>query len=126
MTSSIAWFASLYAAFALKHYLADFVLQLDWMVLGKEQARGWAAALAAHAGCHAVLTLLLVLVIAPGLWWLGPVDFFIHGGIDRGKAWALRRLDLKQNEAGWWRMFGADQLLHHLIHLGFIVLIVAM
>jgi|SRR5581483_6115359 len=96
MTSSIAWFASLYAAFALKHYLADFVLQLDWMVLGKEQARGWAAALAAHAGCHAVLTLLLVLVIAPGLWWLGPVDFFIHGGIDRGKAWALRRLDAER------------------------------
>jgi hypothetical protein len=126
MTTSIAWFAALYAAFALKHFLADFVLQLNWMAAGKEQARDWAVPLAAHAGCHAVLTLLLVLVIAPGLWWLGPVDFLVHGGIDRAKALALRRLNLKQNEAGWWWIFGADQLLHHLTHLAFIVLIVEM
>lgn len=93
MTTSIAWFAALYAAFALKHFLADFVLQLNWMATGKEQVRGWAVPLAAHAGCHAVLTLLLVLVIAPGLWWLGPVDFLVHGGIDRAKALTLRRLN---------------------------------
>jgi len=126
MTASIAWFAALYVVFALKHFLADFVLQFNWMATGKEQARGWAVPLAAHAGCHAALTLLLVLVIAPGLWWLGPVDFLVHGGIDRGKALALRRLNLKQNEAGWWWIFGADQLLHHLTHLAFIVLIVEM
>jgi hypothetical protein len=126
MTTSITWFAALYAAFALKHFLADFVLQLNWMAAGKEQARGWVAPLAAHAGCHAGLTLLLVLVIAPGLWWLGPVDFLVHGVIDRAKGLSLRRLRLKQNEAGWWWIFGADQLLHQLTHLAFIVLIVAM
>jgi hypothetical protein len=126
MTTSIAWFATLYTAFALKHFLADFVLQSNWMAAGKEQAHRWAAPLAAHAGCHAVLTLLLALVIVPGLWWLGLVDFLVHGGIDRAKAWTSRRLNLKQNEAGWWWVFGADQLLHHLTHLGFIVLFVAM
>ncbi|HEY7230341.1 MAG TPA: DUF3307 domain-containing protein [Pseudolabrys sp.] len=124
MTISIACFALLYAAFAVKHFLADFVFQLDWMVSGKDQTRGWAVALAAHAGCHAVLTLLLVLIVTPGLWWLAPVDFVMHGGIDRAKGWALQRLNLNQNDAGWWRVFGADQLLHHVIHLGFIVLIV--
>lgn len=67
MTISIVWFALLHAAFALKHFLADFVFLLDRMASGKEKARGWVVALAAHA----VLTLLLVLVIAPGLWWLG-------------------------------------------------------
>ncbi|HEY7297776.1 MAG TPA: DUF3307 domain-containing protein [Xanthobacteraceae bacterium] len=123
MTTSIAWFAALYAAFALKQFLADFVLQLTWMAAGKEQTRGWAVPLAAHAGCHAALTLLLMLLIAPGLWWLGPADFLIHGGIDRAKSLASRRLNLKQNSAAWWWLFGADQLLHHLTHLAFIVLI---
>lgn len=126
MTISIAWFSALYVTFALKHFLADFVLQHEWIVSGKEQERGWATALAVHAGCHAGLTLCIVLALAPGLWWLGPVDFVVHGGIDRAKAWALRRLNLTQNDAGWWRVFGADQLLHHLIHLGFIVLIAVM
>jgi hypothetical protein len=126
MTISIAWFAALYAAFALKHFLADFVLQLDWMAAGKEQTRGWAVPLAAHAACHAVLMLLAALVVAPRLWWLGPVDFVVHGGIDRTKAWASRRLHLKQYDTGWWWMFGADQMLHHLTHLAFIVLIVTM
>lgn len=65
-------------------------------------------------------------VVAPGLWWLGAVDFVIYGGIDRAKGWALQRLNLQQNDAGWWRVFGADQFLHHLIHLGFILLIVAL
>lgn len=126
MTMSIAWFAALYAAFALKQFLADFVLQSNWMAVGKEHARGWAVPLAAHAGCHAVLTLLLALVIFPAFWWFGPVDFLVHGGIDRAKAWASRRLDLKPDETGWWWLFGADQMLHHLTHLAFIVLIVAM
>jgi Protein of unknown function (DUF3307) len=126
MTTSIAWFAALYAAFALKQFLADFVLQSDWMAAGKEQARGWAVPLAAHAGCHAILTLLLTLAIVPGLWWLGLVDFLVHGGIDRAKALASRRFNLKPNGTGWWWIFGADQLLHHLTHLAFIVLIVEM
>jgi hypothetical protein len=108
MAISITWFALLYAAFAMKHFLADFVFQLDWMVSGKEQARGWAGALAAHAGCHAALTRLIALVVFPGLWWLGPVDLVILGGIDRAKGWALQRLKLRQNDPGWWRVFGAD------------------
>lgn len=64
----------------MKHFLADFVLQRDWMVSGKEQPRGWAGALAAHAGCNALLTLLLVLVIAPRLRWISLVVFSFTAG----------------------------------------------
>jgi uncharacterized protein DUF3307 len=123
MTTSIASFAALYAVFALKHYFADFVLQPNWMAAGKERARGWVVPLAAHAGCHAVLTMVVAFIMAPGLWWLGVVDFLVHGGIDRAKGSASCQLNLKQDEASWWWIFGFDQLLHHFTHLAFILLL---
>lgn len=105
-------------AFLAKHFLADFLLQTDWMAAGKDRAEGWAAPLAAHVAVHGAMTAALFLAVAPGLWWLGLADAAIHGVIDRAKSLATRRTGLSPRQSAYWWLFGADQTLHHLTHLG--------
>lgn len=115
-------FALLYAVFILKHYVADYLFQTSWMAAGKESAEDWVAPLAAHCAVHAALTALAVLLIAPSLWWLGVADFFIHAAIDRSKGLIGRHFRLAPfDNARWWRLFGADQCLHELTHLTYVV-----
>ncbi len=109
--------AGICMAFALKHYVADFVLQTNWMARGKEQMTGWFAPLVVHAGCHALIALILTLALSPKLWWLSLVDFGVHFLIDRGKTamshWGQWRID---QPAFWW-LLGFDQLLHQLTNV---------
>lgn len=49
---STAWIAAASVAFLIKHFLADFLLQTDWMAAGKDRPKGWLLPLAAHAGVH--------------------------------------------------------------------------
>jgi hypothetical protein len=62
-----------------------------------------------------------MLALRPSLWWLGPVDFVIHGVIDRGKALATRGLGLTETDNAWWWLVGLDQALHELTHFSFIL-----
>jgi Protein of unknown function (DUF3307) len=121
VVTTVFWLSGLYAAFVIKHLLADFIFQSEWMVRGKEQERGWLLPLGAHAACHAMLTLGLALLILPAFWWLSLVDFVVHGGIDRLKAIAMRRMRLAETSRKWWRLFGIDQALHQLTHFSFII-----
>jgi hypothetical protein len=113
----------LLVAFQVKHLVADFLLQTKWTI-GKEQANDWLAPLMAHAGGHAVITMLVALWVNPAFWWLGIVDLVVHAAIDRGKALATRALGAQEGEQAWWRLFGIDQMLHHLTHLTYSVVIV--
>jgi hypothetical protein len=110
--------------FQIKHLIADFFLQTEWMFVGKEQPSKWLAPLAAHAGTHAALTVIIVLLFNPVLWWLGAVDLIVHAAIDRGKALTGRSLGSKEGQRVWWQIFGTDQMLHHLTHLAYAVVIV--
>ncbi len=80
---------ALLVIYQVKHWLADYPLQRPWM-LGKFLEKGWVAPLAAHAGVHALFTLLIVLccpgttLLLAGL--LGAFDFIIHFTMDRIKA----------------------------------------
>jgi len=80
-------------------------------------------ALAVHTGVHSAMTAALLLLFAPALAWLGLADALVHGTIDRLTSLAGRRLTPRQNSF-WW-LFGADQALHHLTHLGLAVLLAA-
>lgn len=102
----------------VKHYVADFVLQTDWMARGKEQARGWLSPLAAHVGCHTAATLLVALVVAPRLWWLALVDGAIHFGVDRGKTLVGRLGRWTPAQVQFWWLLGFDQMLHGLTDIG--------
>lgn len=119
------WIAAASAAFLAKHFLADFLLQTDWMAAGKERPAGWFLPLAAHAGVHGALTAALFLSVYPPLAWLGLADAVVHGAIDRLKSLAARRAKVTPRQAGFWWLFGADQTLHHLTHIGLAILLAA-
>ena len=88
---STVWIAAASVAFLIKHFLADFLLQTDWMAAGKDRPKGWLLPLAAHAGVHGAMTAALFLIVAPPLAWLGLADMLIHGVIDRLKSISTRR-----------------------------------
>ena len=110
--------AMLSGVFALKHYSADFVFQPNAIARGKEQRQGWLIPLGLHVGIHAAMTLGIVLLVKPRLWWLAIADLAAHFVIDRCKTlvahWGKWSVD---NERFWWQV-GADQLLHQLTNLG--------
>ncbi|WP_411034931.1 DUF3307 domain-containing protein [Shinella sp. BYT-45] len=122
---STAWIAAASAAFLAKHFLADFLFQTDWMAAGKDRPEGWLAPLAAHSGVHGAMTAALFLAVSPPLAWLGLADAAVHGVIDRMKSLAARRMQVTPRQAGFWRLFGADQALHHLTHVGLAILFAA-
>jgi len=116
----------LYLAFRAKQVICDFFLQTGWMALTKEATQtrdGWKA-LAVHAGIHAAFTFMLVVVFAPKLWWLGIVDFFVHGAIDRAKAVIVFKNDWTYKNYQYWWAMGVDQEAHNLTHLVYIIFIV--
>ncbi|MCJ2077096.1 DUF3307 domain-containing protein [Methylobacterium sp. E-016] len=121
----VGTFVLLMLAMELKHYAADFVLQTNWMARGKDCIGGWHKPLAAHAGLHGLATLGLALLVAPALWWLGLVDFVVHGSIDRAKALASQHLQLPVTDARFWWLMGFDQLLHQITNV-FLVAMLAL
>nr|WP_298094528.1 DUF3307 domain-containing protein [uncultured Shinella sp.] len=122
---STAWIAAASVTFLIKHFLADFLLQTDWMAAGKDQPKGWLLPLAAHAGVHGAMTAGLFLAVAPSLAWLGFADMLIHGAIDRLKSISTRRKALTPRQTAFWWLFGLDQTLHHLTHIGLAIVLAA-
>ena len=122
---STAWIAAASVAFLIKHFLADFLLQTDWMAAGKDRPKGWLLPLAAHAGVHGAMTAALFLAVAPPLAWLGLADMLIHGAIDRLKSISTRRKALTPRQTAFWWLFGLDQSLHHLTHIGLAIVLAA-
>ena len=118
-------FALLLVAFAVKHLVADFLLQTNWMAQGKERASAWFWPLCAHTGLHGFGTLLIALAVKPALWWLAPVDFVIHTAIDRGKAVICQRARFATTDARFWWLIGIDQFLHQVTHIGLAALLAA-
>ncbi len=110
--------AGLTAVFAVKHFLADFVLQTGWIARGKDCHNTWVAPLLTHVAVHAVATLVIALIVAPHLWWLALVDFGIHFAVDRGKTLLGRWGRWSPHDARYWWLFGFDQLLHQLTNIG--------
>jgi hypothetical protein len=109
------------AAFSLKHFLADFVLQTKWIALGKDRRDAWLMPLGAHVATHAGLAFAIILVVAPRLWWLALVDFAVHFTIDRGKSIVSRWGQWGPQDGPYWWLFGFDQLLHQLTNIALAV-----
>lgn len=110
--------AALAGAFAFKHYLADFVLQNNWIARRKERRDGWLVALLIHAGTHGAFTLAIALAVAPRLWWLALVDIAIHFVIDRIKTLISLAGGWKVEDEKFWWLMGADQFLHQATNIG--------
>lgn len=112
--------------FQIKHFLGDFILQTSWMVRGKgECGTAYIWPLFAHASVHAGLSFLILLAVAPQVWFLAIFDLAAHACTDLLKSsrhFFGRYGDPSQKS--YWIPFGADQLLHHLTHY-FIIFVIA-
>lgn len=80
--------------FQIKHFVADFPLQTDYMLRKfSPDWRVWVPALSAHAGVHALFTFFIVVFVMHGYSTfiplalaLGAFDFVVHFTMDRIKA----------------------------------------
>jgi hypothetical protein len=102
---------------ATKHYIADFLLQTNWIARGKDCACGWFVPLLTHVLGHTVLMLAIALVVAPRLWWLALVDFAVHFLIDRGKGLICRASGVGPTDRAFWWLLGLDQYLHQVTNV---------
>lgn len=117
---------ALYAAFRLKQFVCDFLLQTDWMALTKGKP-GWEGykALGLHAAVHAAGTTIIMLLLAPSFWWLGFLDFAVHGLVDRLKGIYTYQKGWSYQDRWFWWSFGLDQEAHNFTHLAYILIIVS-
>jgi hypothetical protein len=113
----LASFCALLLVMAFKHFVADFLLQTSWIAHGKERREGWQAPLAVHVLCHAGLTLVIALFVAPRLWWLALVDLVVHAAIDRSKSLIGNRGGWQVNQFQYWWLLGFDQFLHQVTNI---------
>lgn len=100
---------------AVKHWIADFVLQFEYMVeqKGTYGLRGGIE----HALLHGILTAIVLTAFINNITvaaMFGLLDSLVHYHIDYVKArWGTR--DAKQQR--FWIQLGADQLAHYTFYI---------
>jgi len=111
----------------VKHVIADFVLQTSWMAIGKDQKTGWALPLLAHCLINLAVAMVLILLIAPRLWFVALIDFVIHITVDRAKVFCASTfgVTLEAAHPWFWTLIGVDQALHHLTGFGLSIFMAA-
>jgi hypothetical protein len=109
----------------VKHIVADFFLQTNWMAIGKDQKSGWALPLLAHCLVHLAVSMTLILIIAPKFWFVAIVDFLIHITVDRAKGYTTSTFGVTIEHPWFWSLIGIDQALHHLTGFGLSIFMAA-
>jgi hypothetical protein len=109
----------LLALFGIKHFIADFVMQYDYML--REKGIYGAEGGMHHAAVHAALTLFILVFFAHSandIIFLSLADGIIHYHVD----WAKQQLNrgLTTADRMFWVWMGADQGLHYLTYIGII------
>jgi hypothetical protein len=109
-------------AFAVKHWLCDFVLQTPKQVATKGQYGAWGGI--THAATHGAFTAVIVAVLGIGVAevaFLATLDAIFHYHID----WFKQRMTqgMTPVHPKFWSWLGFDQLLHTLTYIVIIALI---
>lgn len=109
----------LLALFGIKHFLADFLLQFEYML--REKGIYGADGGIHHAALHAAFTFLILVFFcdsANDIIVLSLADGIVHYHID----WAKQQLNkgLSAADHMFWVWMGADQGLHYLTYIGII------
>lgn len=122
---SISTILLLYIVFRFKQYCCDFILQDNWMGVNKGlPSKDGLNALMLHVAYHGIGTAVVALLFVPSLWWLGIVDFALHGGIDKVKAMLNHRMKWMPKDRGFWLALGFDQEVHNFTHLGYMIVMI--
>ena len=117
----VGLFFLLFIGLELKHFIADYFMQPGWMLAGKGDFRrsgGYA-----HAGVHAALTgVVLVLAGMPPVWLAGVVagEFVVHYLLDFAKIQYSRGVHVDSQPARFWSLHGLDQIGHQLTYAAII------
>jgi len=117
----VGLFFLLFVGLELKHYIADYFLQPGWMLGGKGdfgKAGGYA-----HAGVHAALTALVLLLAGTPLPWLAGIvaaEFVVHYLLDYSKIHYSRGVHVDTQPRRFWSLHGLDQITHQLTYAAII------
>jgi hypothetical protein len=117
-------FFGLLLGLELKHYIADYFLQTAWMLAGKGNVfhpGGYA-----HAGLHALLTLLVLLVFGtspPLALALFAAEFVLHYALDFAKVGYSQGVEPQRQPQRFWALHGIDQLAHQLTYVGILYVV---
>ena len=117
----------LLALFGIKHFIADFVMQYDYMV--RDKGIYGAPGGLHHAGVHAALTFWVLVMgsftgYPPDAYTivaLSALDFVIHYHVDYVKQQLNKGLTPADDR--FWVWLGLDQALHYLTYVGIIYVI---
>jgi len=115
---SVAAVLGLLCLFQVKHMLADYFMQTKSMLTGREVY--WHLGRAQHAGSHALLSGVALLIVGTPMWLLVALvvaEFVVHFHIDWWKAQDTAKKQLTPADAAFWRGYGMDQALHQFTYL---------
>ena len=109
----------LLALFGIKHFIADYLMQFDYML--REKGIYGATGGVHHSLVHASWTFLILVFFcndANLVIGLSFLDFVLHYHID----WAKQQLNrsLTSSDRMFWVWMGLDQALHYLTYIGII------
>ena len=109
----------LLALFGIKHFIADFLMQYDYML--REKGIYGATGGVHHALVHACWTFLILVFFcsdANTIIALSLADFVLHYHIDYFKQQVNKGLTTADRQ--FWVCLGLDQALHYLTYVGII------
>jgi len=129
--------------FQVKHFLADYLFQVQYEYLLQKFNPGWdfLLPLAVHAGVHAACTFMIVYLFTQSIQFsfeMAAIDLVIHFFADRLKAgpkyfgkwkalttseYSTASVERKRANIYFWWMLGFDQMIHHLTHYAIIFLV---
>ncbi|TVS18745.1 MAG: DUF3307 domain-containing protein [Gammaproteobacteria bacterium] len=112
--------------FQLKHYLADFHWQTIWIVQTKGRY-GHPGGLI-HAGLHGLLSLPVLLLVAPFAPVLFTVilifEMVLHYHIDWIKARVVSQRGIDERDSAYWHYLGLDQAAHQLTYVAMLAALI--
>ena len=106
----------LFTLLSIKHFVADFVLQFDYMV----QEKGYYGKIGGihHSVIHGLFTFVIFAWFGfPIAFWAGIVDFVVHYHIDYAKMKIGRLKGYTPADRAFWVWIGFDQLLHYITYV---------
>ena len=109
----------LLAAFGIKHFIADFLMQFDYML--REKGIYGATGGVHHALLHASFTFLILVFVCTSanmMIGLAAIDFAVHYHVDFYKQQLNKNLTTA--DRNFWVLLGLDQALHYLPYIGII------
>ena len=122
----VGLFFLLFIGLELKHYIADYFLQPGWMLGGKGDFRKTGGY--AHAGVHAALTALVLLLAGTPLPWLAGIvvaEVVVHYLLDYSKIHYSRGVHVDTQPRRFWSLHGLDQITHQLTYAAIIYAVLA-